>query len=199
MHSPSDSSGQPIECHFCSPRRRAQQFIQGPPAESLVTLAAATRRAVRATPFIRDALRAGVLNYTAAARFLDIGDEEAVAAALRRYGAELPAIESHGPDLRARVSMQSGLAHTEDPEDALLVIAETMLRAGDGDLTGLTITGRDVGPTILGRLIARLAAEELNIVATGGTAGVSLVIVHRRDGPDALRFVEAALEADPLG
>jgi hypothetical protein len=166
-----------------------------------VTLAAATRRAVRATPFIRDALRAGVVNYTAAARFLDIGDEEAVAAALRRYAAELPAIESHGPDLRARVSMQSGLAHAEDPEDALLVIAETILQAGDGDgdLTGLTITGPDVGPPTLGRLIARLAAEELDIVATGGTAGVSIVIVHRRDGPDALRSVEAALEGDLSG
>ena len=49
-----------------------------------MTVAERTRAAVRAEPFVYEALRAGVLNYTAAARYLDVGDESAVSAALRR-------------------------------------------------------------------------------------------------------------------
>ena len=59
-----------------------------------MTVAAETRRAVRASPFLRDALRAGCVNYTAAARFLDVGDEDAVVAALRRYAEDLPDLEA---------------------------------------------------------------------------------------------------------
>ena len=51
-----------------------------------MTVAAETREAVRDHPFLETALRAGVVNYTAAARFLDVGEEEAVAAALRQIG-----------------------------------------------------------------------------------------------------------------
>ncbi|PSP45784.1 hypothetical protein BRC63_00815 [Halobacteriales archaeon QH_10_70_21] len=68
-----------------------------------MTVAADAREAVRDHPFLETALRAGVLNYTAAARFLDVGDEEAVAAALRRYADELD--DHDPPDRRASVSM----------------------------------------------------------------------------------------------
>jgi len=66
-----------------------------------MTVAADARAAVREHPFLETALRAGVVNYTAAARFLDVGAEEAVAAALRRYAAEL---DDYAPtDRRATV------------------------------------------------------------------------------------------------
>ena len=105
-----------------------------------MTVAAETRRAVRENPFLRDALRAGVVNYTAAARFLDVGagDEEAVAAALRRYEADLPAYERPVPDTRVRVNMHSGLGPSDEPDDALLRVGDTLLAPGGGDLTAVT-------------------------------------------------------------
>src|SRR6056297_2372029 len=55
-----------------------------------MSVAAATREAVRDRPALYDALRAGVVNYTAAADALDVdGDREAIATALRRFAAEL--------------------------------------------------------------------------------------------------------------
>ena len=47
------------------------------------SLAARTREAVRNEPFLHDALRAGVLNYTAVARYLEVdGEHDAIATAL---------------------------------------------------------------------------------------------------------------------
>ncbi|MFT4958602.1 MAG: hypothetical protein ACI9EZ_001934, partial [Halobacteriales archaeon] len=52
-----------------------------------MSLAERTREAARARPFLVEGLRAKVVNYTAAARFLDVdGEVDAVATALRRYG-----------------------------------------------------------------------------------------------------------------
>ncbi|MEF8868800.1 MAG: hypothetical protein V5A85_09805 [Haloarculaceae archaeon] len=159
-----------------------------------MTVAAETRRAVRAHPFLRDALRAGCVNYTAAARFLDLGEEEAVAAALGRYAEDLPDYERPAPAGRVRVNMRSGLGPTEDPEEALLRVADTLLAPGGGDLTGITATGDGVDPRSLGHVLARLDAEGVAVGAAGATDGVLLVAVNRRDGPDALRYVEDALE-----
>lgn len=73
-----------------------------------VTLAADTRAAVRRRPFLHEALRAGVLNYAAAARLLDVdGEDSAVVAALRRYAETLPPYDETARD--ARVTMRSGL------------------------------------------------------------------------------------------
>jgi hypothetical protein len=159
-----------------------------------MTVAAETRRAVRARPFLRDALRAGCVNYTAAARFLDLGEEEAVAAALRRYAEDLPDYERPAPDGRTRVNMRSGLGPTEDPGEALLGVGDTLLAPDAGDLTGITATGDGVDPRTLGGVLARLDAEGVAVGAAGATDGVLLVAVNRRDGPDALRYVEDTLE-----
>jgi hypothetical protein len=158
-----------------------------------MTVASETRRAVRANPFLRDALRAGVLNYTAAARFLDVGDEAAVAAALRRYAEDLPAYEPPVPDARVRVDMRSGLGPTDDPDEALLRVGDTLLAPDGGDLTAVTATGDGVDPTTLGHALDRLEAEGVAVGAAGASDGVLLVAVNRRDGPDALRVVEDVL------
>lgn len=155
-----------------------------------MSLAADTRAAVRARPFLYDALRAGVVNYTAAARFLAIGDEAAVAAALRRFADDLPDLSFPGGD--ARVSMRSGLTRTDDPAAAILVVGDLTLTAGDGDLTAIQAVG-DVGPHTVGRALRRLATEDIPVIATGATDGTVLVVVDRRTGPDALRHLESTL------
>ena len=152
-----------------------------------MTVAAETRRAVRASPFLRDALRAGCVNYTAAARFLDVCEEEAVAAALGRYAEDLPDYERPAPAGRVRVNMRSGLGPTEDPEEALLRVADTLLAPGGGDLTGITATGDGVDPRSLGHVLARPGSRV--IAHTRPTAGFGLGLSVQRPGtrPDSCR------------
>ncbi len=81
-----------------------------------MSLAAETRRAVDRRPFLRTALRAGVVNYTAAARFLAVdGETDAIATALRRYADELPAYETESR--AARVRMERGIGPLETAAD----------------------------------------------------------------------------------
>ncbi|PSP85132.1 hypothetical protein BRC96_03410 [Halobacteriales archaeon QS_6_64_34] len=153
-----------------------------------MSLAAATRDAVRERPFLYDALRAGVVNYTAAARTLDVdGDTDAVATALRRFAEEL----SDGPvhDSEASVSMQSGLGRVET-DDALLVVGDTRLGEGAGSLTGIVASG-DVSGAALGDVLGRLRVADIAVEAAGVGEGTLVVVVQRRDGPDALRAVES--------
>ena len=173
-----------------------------------MSLAERTREAVRGHPFLYQALRAGVVNYTAAARFLDLGaddddaagpssgdpsvaeaPEEAVVAALRRYAADLPAYER--PGTGTPVSMQSGLGRG-DPDEALLVVGDTALAEGAGTLTGLLASG-DVSADSLAHALGRLAAADIAVEAAGVGDGALVVVVERRSGADALRVVEDAL------
>lgn len=160
-----------------------------------MTLASETRDAVRKRSFLREALRAGVLNYSAAARFLDVGedDEEAVVAALRRYAEELP--EYAEADRSARVTMESGL-EPGPPADALVVVGDTALVAGTGSSTGVQATG-DVDPTTLGHVLQRLTDADVAVEAAAATDGYLLVVVGRRDGADTVRLLEDALETVP--
>lgn len=154
-----------------------------------MTVASEAREAVRREPFLHAALRAGVLNYTAAARYLDVGEEEAVAAALRRYAADLPAPDAH--DGSARVDMRSGVGPC-DPDDALLVVGDTALGSGGGDLTAIVANG-DFTAASLGDVLARLRVEGVEVAAAAGSEGSLVVAVPRRAGIDALRYVEDVL------
>ena len=159
-----------------------------------MSLAAETREAVRARPFLLEGLRAGVVNYAAAARALDVADDtEAVATALRRFAERLP--ERDVGERRARVTMHGGLS--EDVEEPLLAVGDVGIGEGDdGSLTGVLATG-DVDPAALAHALGVLAANGVAVRAAG-VAGESLVVVvERRDGPSALRAVETALEAVP--
>ncbi|MFD1587242.1 hypothetical protein ACFR9U_09620 [Halorientalis brevis] len=163
-----------------------------------MSLAERTREAVRANPFLYEALRAGVVNYTAAARFLDLGvdDQEAVVAALRRYAEDLPEYDATGRD--ARVNMESGVGVAEDADqaDALLTVGETRLVSGGGSLTAI-LAGGDVDARSLGHVLTHLGAEGIDVEAAGTASDALTVVVSRRAGPDALRAVEAALETVP--
>lgn len=163
-----------------------------------MSTAEATRDAVRSRPFILSALRAGVLNYTAAAAFLDVeGEGDAVATALRRFAEELPEFDTEARD--ARVTMQSGVGvKTADEAES-----EPLLRAGEtvvvdgGSLTAVLATG-GVDAATLGAVCSRFAAEEVELHAAA-TAGESLVVVvGRRDGPTAVRVLESVLDSVPV-
>lgn len=136
------------------------------------------------------------MNYTAAARHLDLGDEEdreAVVAALRRYAEELTEYEP--PEADARVDMRSGLGPVADDDaatDALLAVGGTAFTTGGGDLTGIVAAG-DVSAGPLAHALGRLRAEGIDAVAAGAAEGSLVVVVGRRDGPDALRAVEDVL------
>ncbi|WP_336339589.1 DUF7523 family protein [Haloarcula brevis] len=156
-----------------------------------MSLAAATRDAVRERPFLYDALRAGVVNYTAAARTLDVdGDAEAVATALRRFAEELDDHPAHDSD--ARVSMQSGLGRAETT-DAVLQVGDAAFAEGAGSLTGIVATG-DLSPPALAEVLGRLRAADVAVDAAGVTGDALVVVVRRRAGPDALRVVEAVVQ-----
>jgi hypothetical protein len=164
-----------------------------------MSLAAATREAVRDRPFLVDALRAGVLNYAAAARLLSDevdalagADEDAVTAALRRYREDLGAHDRPTGD--ARVSMHSGVGPVEAPTDA--DADEVLLRVGDaayapgGSSTAVVATG-SVGPAVLAAVVDRLRTADVDVAAAGVAGDALTVVVDRRDGPDALRVVES--------
>ena len=163
-----------------------------------MSLAAATREAVRRRPFLLAALRAGVVNYTAAARHLDdeLGDDtDAIATALRRYAEELPDAAAERRDVR--VAMESGLGEVAgDDAAALLAVGDAAFAHGAGSLTGVVATG-DVDAAALAHVVSRLDAADVSVVAAAVGGESLVVVVERRDGADALRVVEDALDDVP--
>jgi hypothetical protein len=154
-----------------------------------MTVAADTRAAVRAHPFLHTALRAGVLNYTAAADFLDVGDTDAVVAALRRYAGELD--EYDPTERRVSVSMRSNVG-VAGGDDGILRVGEDTFAADGGDLTAVVATG-EVDARSLEAALGRLRTADISVVAAAGAEGHLAVVVGRRAGPDAIRAVEDAL------
>lgn len=152
-----------------------------------MSLASATRRAVRARPFVYEGLRAGIINYSAAARYLDVGDTDAVVAALRRFAEELPEPATRSRDLR--VTMHSGVGPVEDRRDALVAVGDTALAADGGDWTAVVAAG-DVDAELLARVLGQCSASDVTVEAAAVTADALVLVVGRRDGPDAVRLLE---------
>lgn len=158
-----------------------------------MSLAAETRAAVRARPFLFEALRAGVVNYAAAARAIDVADDtEAVSTALRRYAERLPPRETEAR--RARVTMHGGLA--VEGADPVLSVGDAGFGDGGGDLTGVIATG-DVDCPALARVLGVLDAHDIEPTAAGVASQALIVVVARRDGPETVHRVEEALAAVP--
>jgi hypothetical protein len=159
-----------------------------------MSLAAATREAVRRRPFLHAALRAGVVNYTAAARYLadEVGDDtDAISTALNRFADEMPDYRTDARD--ARVAMRSGLGESDD--DPLLVVGDTGFSPDSGSLTAVVVTG-DVDAVALSHAIACLTTTGVDVVAAA-IAESLVVVVERRDGANAVRAVEDALDSVP--
>lgn len=158
-----------------------------------MSLAADTREAARACPFLVEALRAGVVNYAATARWLDVAeDTEAVATALRRFAEALPARTTAAR--RARVTMHGVIEAGAD--DPLLRVGDVRLGEGDGSLTAVVATG-DVDDSGLSAVLSVLLVNGIEPVAAGMAGDTLVVVVERRAGPAALQHVEAALSAVP--
>ncbi|QLG27523.1 hypothetical protein HUG10_08140 [Halorarum halophilum] len=163
-----------------------------------MTVAEDAREAVRARPYLFDALRAGVVNYAAAAETLDIDAEtDAVATALRRYAADLdpPSVAAD-----ARVTMHSGVVSAEDrdaddenaEDDALLGVGGARFAEDGGALTAVVARG-DVDARALEAALGCLRTADVAVEAAGVADGEMVVVVGRRDGATAVRAVEAAL------
>ncbi|WP_144924731.1 DUF7523 family protein [Halorubrum salsamenti] len=171
-----------------------------------MSLAAETREAARERPFVLDALRAGVLNHSAAAAWLADeagldGDPDAIATALRRFREELPDYAT--VDRAASVSMRSGVGVVDgDGGDVDGSAADPLLRAGgaavvpEGRETAILATGA-VDAAALASVLRRLAAAEVAVEAAGVAGEALVVVVGRRDGATAVRVVEDALAAVP--
>ncbi|MFO7925392.1 MAG: DUF7523 family protein [Halobacteriota archaeon] len=157
-----------------------------------MTVAAETRAAVRNHPFLHTALRANIVNYTAAARFLDVGEIDAVAAALRRYAEEIGELER--TTRRVSVSMQSGITSVDDTEatKGVISVGDLVFAASGGDLTAIVAAG-EFETSALEAVLGRLRTADVESVAAAGTDGHIAVVVERRAGPDAVRLVEDAL------
>ncbi|MFB6110879.1 MAG: hypothetical protein ABEJ60_08430 [Halodesulfurarchaeum sp.] len=146
------------------------------------SIAAETRRAVDRRPFLRRALRAGVLNYSAAARELDVSDEtDAVASALRRYAEELPPPESHSGSVRVR--MERGT------DDRVIVAGRT---AAFDSPTAIILEG-EPRPRLFANALGAVAAADVSGLAAGTVADRGVLLVPRGEGATALRHVEAAV------
>jgi len=163
-----------------------------------MSLAAETREAVRDRPFLFEALRAGVVNYTAAARTLDVeGDAEAIATALRRYADELDPVDRGADDVR--VAMEGGIREVgpsgegAESADPLLAVGGRAFAADGGSLTAIVGRG-DVDAATLRAVLGRLATAEVSVEAAGVSDEALVVVVERRAGADALRAVESAVE-----
>lgn len=151
------------------------------------SLAAETRAAVDAHPFVRAAIRAGIVNFSATARFLDVdGGTEAIATALRRYADELSDLEPR--DGAVRVTMQSGVGNGDG---TLLSVGGTSFAADSGSLTAILATG-DVDGRLLGTIATRLADASVDVAGMGLTEGSVAVVVERSDATTALSVVEDA-------
>jgi len=160
-----------------------------------MSLAATTRAAVRDRPFLLAALRAGVVNYAAAASFLDLdGDEDAVAAALRRYAEDLDDYATESRE--AVVRMRTGVGLVEDPSEAVVAVGGMGVDPGAGDTTAVIATGDVDGPA-LAAVLARLDAAHVVVDAAGVAGETLVVVVPRSDGHTALDLVERTLDAVP--
>ena len=168
-----------------------------------MSVAERTREAVRARPFLRDALAAGVLNYAAAAERLDVdAGGDAVAAALRRYESELTRASQASESASARVRLQRGLERVQrGPEragseatDPLLAVGGEAYRTGDGRLAAVTARGDAVGARELERVLGRLRTAEVGVEAAAVGGETLVVLVSGRASADALRLAEAVFE-----
>ena len=152
-----------------------------------MSLAAETREAVRERPVLYDALRAGVVNYTAAAETLAIdGDREAIATALRRFTESLSENADEPTDRSLTVRMDGSV----DP-DELDAVPSTVETAGVDDAVTAVRARGGVDAEMLATVCDRLRIAEIDILAASVAADLLVVVVPQRAGVDTLRTVEA--------
>lgn len=160
-----------------------------------MSVAERTREAVRAEPFLRDALAAGVVNYAAAAKRLEVdAGADAVATALRRYANELPdgnAVPADPGDLRVRLTR--GIQRASETDDPILVVGGDGYCEGDGGLAGVTARGSGVDTRLLERTLARCRTEHVSVTAAAVGSDAMILLVASRESATALRLTESVV------
>jgi hypothetical protein len=108
--------------------------------------------------------------------------------------------------MRSGVDVVDGAGETSGRNDSdgdetdaapLLRVADAAVVDG-GDRTAILATG-DVDAAALADALGRLAAADVAVAAAGVAGDAFVCVVSRRDGANAVRVVEAALEAVPAG
>lgn len=162
-----------------------------------MSLAAETREAVRQRPVLYDALRAGIVNYTAAAETLPVdGDRETIATALRRFAEaeSTTTLDSSDDDRELTVRMESNTTLPADMS-GLLGEAPSAKVAGDDTeqpnaATAVYATGA-VDSKLLARVLDRLRIAEIAVYAAGVAEESMVVVVDRREGATTVQIVES--------
>ncbi len=169
-----------------------------------MSLAAETRQAVRNRPVLFEALRAGVINYTAAADSLEVdGDREAIATALRRFAADLDEMPSPTEERSITVRLHSSLEQVD--AEVLLAVEGSGITlaapASEGSVS-IEIDGQaalrasgDVDARLLAVVLERLRIAEIAVAAAGLAGETMVVVVDRRDGPRAVQLIEAVADS----
>lgn len=148
-----------------------------------------TREAATRHPFLVEALRAGIVNYTAAARFLDVGEVDVVAAALRRFAAELPATEPAERELRIR--MLTGVEKVPRADGAILSVDERGFGVGRGEHSAIQIEG-PIDSTFVAGVWGQLAVAGVEVVAAAHDHDRLVIVVSKNDGPRVIQLIEEA-------
>lgn len=152
-----------------------------------MSLASRTRDTVKKYPCIHEALRTGVINYSAAARFLPVsGDTEAIASALRRYAEELPDPTPKPRDISITM-------HTSYPDQLTGLPAEIPEPSDEGPVTWLCVSG-DITPVLVGSVLLGCKIHEIPVLAVTATDGTAVLSVPRSAGAAALRCMENVID-----
>ncbi|WP_311172851.1 DUF7523 family protein [Halobellus ordinarius] len=152
-----------------------------------MSLAAETRAAVRARPWLLRALRAGVVNYAAAAESLDVeGETESIATALRRFAEDLPPAGTESREVTVRMRSGVGLAGVDVGE------------VGDGGAGSPDAAGEADGPDAAGEADGPDAAGEADGPDDAGaeallTVGDSAIVTA--DGSLTAIVVDGAVDS----
>ena len=167
-----------------------------------MSLAAETRAAVRERPVLYDALRAGIVNYTAAAESLDLdGETDAIATALRRFAQSLAteAADANAPTRGSKstdtngadaptVRMRRGLDRVA-AEGLLVAVGGRGVRAADSAAGSASTSA--AGPTDPAAPTDRSASTRLTAIDARGTLEPSQLTAVL----DRLRIADISVEA----
>lgn len=168
-----------------------------------MSLAAETREAVRNRPVLFEALRTGVVNYTAAADSLAVeGDREAIATALRRFATDLDdptAVAERSITVRLHSAIKAVDSAALLSVDGAGIAVSGVASDGSHEITvdehtAVRVTG-DVDSRLLSSVLARLQVAEIPVAAAGSTEEAMVVVVPRREGPTAVQLIEAVVES----
>ena len=140
-----------------------------------MSLASDTRREVKNIPYLCEALRAGIINYSATGRSLGLeGEDTAISVSLQRLRNELPPLKV--------INVEANIPISSDES---------------GKQSKILVEG-DINAKVLSHLILICHINEVLIEEIRMVKSRIEVVVEWRDGPNALRLIELSLKSVPI-